>query len=167
MIQGQRIHRNRLNYSEMEGSDVYTETSRLTSVKMEEPVSLGAEKVTSDKSSKISHETAFNTTCYLSLPHHSTCHLSHPLLHETGPGVNNWAPAPFPSRHGVSMAPFYVKKGVVAPFSVMKWVLKLLCVKKQALAPFLCQEVTTSTFYFLSWSTGTFFYVKKWWMALF
>jgi hypothetical protein len=89
VIQGQRINRNRVNYSEMEGSDVYTDTFCLTSVKMEELVTIDVEKVTSNKSSKISHETAFNATCHLSLPHQSNCHFSHPLLRETGPGVKN------------------------------------------------------------------------------
>jgi len=73
----------------MEGSDEYTNTFRPTSVKMEELVTTEVEKVTSDKSSKISRETTFNATCHLSLPHQSACHLSHPLLHETSPGVKN------------------------------------------------------------------------------
>jgi hypothetical protein len=73
----------------MEGSDVYTDTFHLTSVKMEELVTTDVEKVISDKSSKISCETAFNATCHLSLPHQPTSHLSHPLLPETGPGVKN------------------------------------------------------------------------------
>jgi len=89
VIQGQRVNRNRVNYSEMEGSDEYTDTFCLTSVKMEELVTIDVEKATSDKSSKTSRETAFNATCHLSLPHQSTCHLSHPLLRETGPGVKN------------------------------------------------------------------------------
>jgi hypothetical protein len=73
----------------MEGSDEYTNTFHLTSVKKEELVTTDVEKVTGDKSSTISRETAFNATCHLSLPHQSTCHLSHPLLHATGAGVKN------------------------------------------------------------------------------
>ena len=40
------------------------------------------------QSSKIFHETGFNATCHLSLPHQSTRHLSHPLLHESRPRCN-------------------------------------------------------------------------------
>ena len=127
-------------------------------------VKTGIENVTSSKSSKISRETAFNTS-HLSLPHQSPCHLSHPLLQEKGPSVKEWVSAPF-------------------FFSVMEWVWHLFisrselwqlfchgvsngpfCVKKQALAPLLKKKLLA--LFLLSWSTGTYFYVKKWGLALF
>ena len=64
VIQGQRINRNTVNYSEKEVNDEYIDTFQLTSVKMEEIVTTDVEKVTSDKSSKTPHETAFNATCH-------------------------------------------------------------------------------------------------------
>jgi hypothetical protein len=45
-------------------------------------------KVTGDKSSKRFCETWFSTTCYLLLPHQSTCHLSHQSLCETCPWLS-------------------------------------------------------------------------------
>ena len=41
VIRRRSIYRNRMNYSEMEGSDDYTDRFRLTSVKMEELLSVG------------------------------------------------------------------------------------------------------------------------------
>jgi hypothetical protein len=40
-------------------------------------VTLVIATVTGDRSSKIFRETTFNSTCHLSLPHQSSCHLSH------------------------------------------------------------------------------------------
>jgi len=40
VIQGQKIYRSRVNYSEMEASDEYTDRFRLTTVKKEEILSM-------------------------------------------------------------------------------------------------------------------------------
>jgi len=58
----------------MEGSDEYTNTFHLTSMKKEKLVTTDIEKVTSEKSSKISHETAFNATCHFLTSQLVTCH---------------------------------------------------------------------------------------------
>jgi len=74
VIQGQRINRNTVNYSEKEVNDEYTDTFCLTSVKMEELVTIDVEKVTSDKSSKTPRETAFFATCHFLTSQLVTCH---------------------------------------------------------------------------------------------
>jgi hypothetical protein len=48
-------------------------------------VQLIGEKGSDDKYSKRFHEAGLNVTCQLSLPHQSTCHLSHQSLCATGP----------------------------------------------------------------------------------
>jgi hypothetical protein len=92
----------------MEGSDVYTDTFCLTSVNMEELATIDVEKVTGNKSSKISHETAFNATCHSLtsqlVTFHTHCYMKQARV--SGIQCQHLPPPKSWSEYGI----FYVKK---------------------------------------------------------